>query len=45
MKKLQADKRMKDYLDYCKYEKNLNEKTIRAYSTDLRWFCALFYGR
>lgn len=44
MKKLQADKLMQDYLDYCKYEKNLNEKTIRAYGTDLRQFRTFFTG-
>lgn len=26
------------YLDFCKYQKNLNEKTLKAYSIDLRQF-------
>lgn len=32
------EKRMQDYLDYCKYEKNLNDKTLKAYGTDLKQF-------
>lgn len=42
MKILQQDKLLHDYLDYCKYEKNLNDKTIKAYGTDLRQFRTFF---
>lgn len=30
--------RISDYLENCHYQKNLNEKTIRAYRTDLKQF-------
>lgn len=42
MKILQQDKLLHDYFDYCKYEKNLNDKTIKAYGTDLRQFRTFF---
>ena len=28
-----------NYLDYCKYQKNLNSKTLKAYQIDLKQFC------
>lgn len=36
MKELQ--KLLTDYLDYCRYRKNLNEKTLKAYRIDLTQF-------
>ncbi len=30
--------RMEKYLDYCKYRKELDDKTIKAYRIDLRQF-------
>lgn len=38
MENILLEKRMQEYLDYCKYEKNLNDKTIKAYGTDLKQF-------
>lgn len=35
---LQIDILTKNYLDLCKYQKNLNDKTIKAYKIDLRQF-------
>ena len=32
------DKLNKNYLDFCKYQKNLNEKTLKAYKIDLHQF-------
>ena len=29
---------MKKYLDYCKYRKELDEKTIKAYRIDLKQY-------
>lgn len=29
------------YLDYCKFQKELDEKTIRAYRADLKQFVSL----
>lgn len=44
MKNIRQDKLLQEYLDYCKYEKNLNDKTIKAYGTDLRQFRTFFTG-
>lgn len=32
------DTQIRDYLAHCKYEKNLNAKTLKAYETDLRQY-------
>lgn len=32
-------KRIKEYLEFCRYRKELDEKTIKAYRIDLRQFC------
>lgn len=34
----QSEQLIKDYLEYCKYQKKLNEKTIKAYKIDLKQF-------
>lgn len=36
---------MKYYLEYCKKQKNLNDKTIKAYRIDLRQFIAFLASR
>jgi integrase/recombinase XerD len=33
-----TEKSIEIFLNHCRFEKNLNEKTLRAYSTDLRQF-------
>lgn len=35
---VQIDKLTKTYLDFCKYQKNLNDKTLKAYKIDLHQF-------
>lgn len=32
------EKHISNYLEYCKYQKNLNDKTIKAYTIDLKQF-------
>ncbi|MEM1324079.1 MAG: site-specific integrase, partial [Bacteroidota bacterium] len=34
------EKRVSSFLNYCKYEKNLSDKTIKAYTIDLKQYKA-----
>lgn len=38
-------KAIQDFINHCRYEKKLNPKTIKAYSTDLRQFNSLLEAR
>lgn len=38
MDKQNIKKQIRDYLEHCKYEKNLDPKTLKAYEIDLRQF-------
>ena len=40
---MELEERIKEYLEYCKYRKELDEKTLKAYRIDLRQF-AMFVG-
>ena len=35
---------IQEYLDYCKYQKNLSDDTLKAYRIDLRQFAAFWAG-
>ena len=38
---INLDREINNYLDYCKYQKNLNSKTLKAYTIDLMQFVKL----